>query len=166
MTTWFDLFNPWAWWLAPDERLLDAVAEDAFELADLHARCFGLGWGADEFERLLVDASVVTHKLDSGRRVTGFIMSRLAGDEAEILSVGVDPSERGSGRGRKLLDHHMRRLAGRGVKKLFLEVESQNAPALKLYARTGFAEVGRRKSYYARNGGPRLDALVMRRDLG
>jgi ribosomal-protein-alanine N-acetyltransferase len=55
----------------------------------------------------------------------------------------------------------MSRLAALGVGRIFLEVEEGNRPALRLYARAGFTEVGRRPGYYA--GG--AAALVLRRDL-
>jgi [ribosomal protein S18]-alanine N-acetyltransferase len=167
MTTfWLDWFNPWTWWLTPPAVVIAARADDAHELADLHARCFGRGWGADEFERLLIDPAVSAQRLDTGRRTVGFILSRLAADEGEILSVGVDPAERGSGHGRTLLDHHLRRLAGLGIRRLFLEVEAENEPALKLYRKAGFREVGRRPAYYGKGKDERRDALVMARDLG
>ena len=46
---------------------------------------------------------------------------------------------------------------------MFLEVEENNTPARKLYARAGFREVGKRPGYYAQSGGK--GALVLRRDL-
>ena len=92
-------------------------------------------------------------------------MSRRAGDEAEILSVAVAHARRGRGLARTLLDLHLRRLAGFGVRAVFLEVDEQNRPALRLYARAGFREVGRRPNYYPGDGGTAASALVLRRDL-
>jgi [ribosomal protein S18]-alanine N-acetyltransferase len=59
---------------------------------------------------------------------------------------------------------HLRRLAGYGVATVFLEVDERNEPARRLYAGFGFAEVGRRESYYAEADGAAA-ALVLRRDL-
>ena len=92
-------------------------------------------------------------------------MSRHAGDEAEVLSVAVAQARRGRGLARTLLDLHLRRLAGFGVRAVFLEVDEQNRPALRLYARAGFREVGRRPNYYSDDGGTATNALVLRRDL-
>jgi len=100
----------------------------------------------------------------AGSRLAGFILSRCAGSEAEILSVAVAPGRRGSGLGRDLLTLHLRRLAGLGVGAIFLEVSETNAPARRLYAKTGFREVGRRPNYY-RDAGGTAHALVLRRDL-
>ncbi|MEA2950208.1 MAG: [ribosomal protein S18]-alanine N-acetyltransferase, partial [Alphaproteobacteria bacterium] len=91
------------------------------------------------------------------------ILSRLAADEAEILSVAVASSQRGKGLARQLLDLNLRRLAGLGVPAVFLEVDEGNAPARRLYQRAGFRDVGRREGYYP--GGKGAAALILRRDL-
>jgi ribosomal-protein-alanine N-acetyltransferase len=65
-----------------------------------------------------------------------------------------------------LLDRHLHNLERRGIARLFLEVESGNKPALALYRRFGFVQVGERPGYYARPDGSRALALIMRRDLG
>ena len=140
----------------------DARPGDAAAIAALHAASFRRGWGEDEVYRLLLDRAVVAHRAVIRRTIVGFIMSRLAYDEAEILSVAVAPARRGRGFSRSLLDFHLRHLAGRGVRSVFLEVDQHNEPALRLYRRAGFREVGRRQGYY--EGG--ATALVLRRDLG
>ena len=66
--------------------------------------------------------------------MVGFILSRMAAGEAEILSVAIAPAWRGRGLSRPLLDFHLRRLAGLGVRTVFLEVDEHNAPARRLYA--------------------------------
>jgi ribosomal-protein-alanine N-acetyltransferase len=89
----------------------------------------------------------------------------MAADEAEILSIVIDPAHRGRGLSRNMLLTHLGHLAGRGVRKVFLEVEENNQPARRLYEQTGFAVVGRRERYYRQPGGEHLNALLMRRDL-
>ncbi len=92
-------------------------------------------------------------------------MSRRGADEAEILSVAVARAARGRGLARRLLMLHLGRLAGLGVRTVFLEVDAHNAPALGLYRRAGFREVARRPNYYASDTKASADALVLRRDL-
>ena len=113
----------------------------------------------------LREPNTLVHRLRQGRKVIGFIVSRLAADEAETLSVAVAASQRGRGLSRGLLLTHLGHLAGRGVRTVFLEVEENNQPARRLYERAGFAVVGRRERYYRQAGGEELNALVMRRDL-
>jgi [ribosomal protein S18]-alanine N-acetyltransferase len=137
---------------------------DAARLAALHAAAFRRGWSTEEFERLLIERNVVADRAMAGPRLAGFVMSRLAADQAEILSVAVASRHRGQGLARKLLDVHLGRLAGYGITSIFLEVDEGNVPARRLYAGLRFVEVGRRERYYADAGGSGT-ALVLRRDL-
>lgn len=151
---------------APAEpSLSEARPSDAATLARLHADSFRRGWSEDEMERLLLDRSVVAHRVLLGREIVGFMLSRRAADEAEILSVAVAPRRRGRGLARKMLDLHLRRLAGLGTGTVFLEVDDANESARRLYARAGFREVGRRQGYYTPESGAASTAVVLRRDL-
>ncbi len=92
-----------------------AVPRDAAAFAPLHAASFNRGWSEQEFEQLLTDRNVIADRASAGRQSIGFILSRLAAGEAEILSVAVAPAWRGRGLGRSLLERHLRRLAGARV---------------------------------------------------
>jgi [ribosomal protein S18]-alanine N-acetyltransferase len=149
----------------PEPAFGETTPRDAAAIAVLHGTAFRRGWGRDEVERLLLDRQVVGHRVTVGRAFAGFILSRFAADEAEILSVAVDRRRRGRGLARRLLDLHLRRLAGLGVKSVFLEVEEDNPAARRLYDRAGFRQVGKRQGYYQRDSGAPAAALVLRRDL-
>ena len=99
-------------------------------------------------------------------RLRGFVLSRLAADEAEILTIAVDAAHQGRGVGRALLSENLRQAANAGAKVMFLEVAKDNAPALALYEGFGFARVGERAGYYRRADGTRASAVVMRKLLG
>jgi ribosomal-protein-alanine N-acetyltransferase len=139
-----------------------ASPRDAATIATLHGESFRRGWGEEEVHALLTDRTVVAHRIMIRHILAGFIISRLAGDEAEILSIAIAPARRGRGLSRQLLDFHLRVLAGRSVRAVFLEVDEQNEAARHLYDRAGFREVGRRQGYYETGA----TALVLRRDLG
>jgi ribosomal-protein-alanine N-acetyltransferase len=141
-----------------------ATIRDAPRLAQIHGASFHRGWGESEFERMLAERNTMLHRLRAGRRTIGFAVSRMAADEAEILSIAIDAAQRGKGLSYTLLLTHLGHLAGRGVRTIFLEVEENNQPARRLYERTGFNVVGRRDRYY-RQDGEQLNALLMRRDL-
>jgi len=145
--------------------LSEATAADARAIAALHAASFHRGWSEDEIERLLLDRSILTHRVTIRRKLAGFIMSRIVAGEAEILSVAVVSAQRGRGLARRLLRLHLGRLAGQGVKTVFLEVDESNAPAIRLYERMGFYEVGRRPGYYPDGPAGPSNALTLRRDL-
>ena len=145
--------------------LSEASPRDALAFATLHAVSFRHGWSDGEFERLLMERNIVAHRAMTGRALHGFILSRLAGGEAEILSVAVASARRGRGLARALLNLHLRRLAGLGAGAVFLEVDEGNEPARRLYQRGGFREVGRRPGYYQQGRDHAATALVLRRDL-
>ena len=77
--------------------LSEATPRDAAAIAALHGKSFHRGWSDSEIEILLVDRSVIAHRATAGRSLVGFILSRMAADEAEILSVAVAPARRGRG---------------------------------------------------------------------
>jgi len=142
-----------------------ASLRDAPKLAQLHGASFPRGWGEGEFETMLSERNTLVHRLRMGRKIIGFAVSRIAADEAEILSIAVAASHRGHGLSRNLLLTHLGHLAGRGVRTVFLEVEENNQPARRLYQRAGFTVAGRRERYYQQSGAEQLNALLMRRDL-
>ncbi len=145
--------------------LSEASARDAAVIAPLHAASFRRGWSEQEVEGLLLDRHVIAHRAMAGDRLNGFIISRLAEDEAEILSVAVTSSKRGRGLARNMLNLHLRRLAGLGCRTVFLEVDEHNKPAIRLYDRAGFHEISRRPNYYSNADAKAAAALVLRRDL-
>ena len=153
------------WWRGDTPVIEPATQRDAARLAQLHGASFHRGWGEGEFETMLAERNTLVHRLRLGRKVIGFAVSRMAADEAEILSIAVDAGHRGRGLSRDLLLTHLGHLAGRGVRSVFLEVEENNQPARRLYQWAGFAVVGRRERYYREANGEQLNALVMRRDL-
>jgi ribosomal-protein-alanine N-acetyltransferase len=153
------------WLIGAPVVIVDVGPAAASSLATLHAASFLRGWTETEFERLLVDRHVLAHEAVIGQKPVGFILSRRAAGDAEILSVAVARSERRRGVAGALLDVHLRNLAGLGTATVFLEVEDDNPPARRLYAGRGFHQVGERQGYYARPDGRASTALILRRDL-
>jgi ribosomal-protein-alanine N-acetyltransferase len=144
--------------------LSDAGPSDVAALAALHGASFHRGWNEGEFERLLFDRNVTVHRATLAGNLVGFILSRIVAGEAEVLSIAVASPRRGKGLGRQLLDLHLQRLAGLGARAVFLEVDTNNVPARRLYQRAGFRSIGRREGYFPAGQGSA--ALILRRDLG
>lgn len=124
-------------------------------LAALHAACFPDAWDAAAITALLATPGTFAFV-----HADGFVLARVAGGEAEILTLAVAPAARGRGLGRALLQAVIRRADEQEASSLFLEVGADNPAALALYAGLGFTKVGMRKAYY--NG---RDALVLRLPL-
>jgi ribosomal-protein-alanine N-acetyltransferase len=135
-----------------------ATLGDVDALAVIHAACFAESWSSESFASLL--AAPGTFALLSS---DGFILARTAGDEAEILSLGVRPNARRNGQARALVVDAAARAAGAAA--MFLEVGADNAPARGLYAGLGFREAGVRKGYYRERGKPPQDALTLKAEL-
>ena len=125
-------------------------------LALIHREAFSPGaqWGADAMA-LQLGLPGVFGWIDAAG---GMVLARVAGDEAEILTLAVTPGGRGVGLGGRLLRAAMTEAAARGAASLVLEVAEGNEAGRRMYARAGFVVVGRRRGYYG--GGE--DALVMR----
>lgn len=93
-------------------------------------------------------------------QVRGFSIIKLAGEEAELLNLCVDPVVQGMGFGRDLLQTALVHAAGQKVEHMFLEVRISNVTAIALYRQLGFNEVGVRKNYYPSENA-REDAVIM-----
>ncbi|MCB1507321.1 MAG: GNAT family N-acetyltransferase [Hyphomicrobiaceae bacterium] len=146
-----------------------ARTTDMERLAALHEASFPHGWSAHDLAALAdddaVDALVAVPYGFFGRgQVEGFILMRSAADEAEVLTIAVDPRHRRHGLGQRLLSAGILAVRQRGAAALFLEVAADNPAALSLYRRNGFQQVGIRKAYLPRGDGTSASALVMRRD--
>ena len=143
--------------------------DDMRHLPAIHAEGFSRPWSTHEFVSLLEQEPVFGFGVwQVGKRrgaPAGFVLARLAADEAEILTIAVSRSWRGYGLGRDLMEAVLRELHAARAQTLFLEVDETNAPATALYRRLGFREVARRPGYYEKPDAPRTDALVLRRDL-
>jgi Fur family ferric uptake transcriptional regulator len=138
---------------------------DAKALATLHGRCFTDAWNADAFEALLKSGKTVAHiARDEEGHPCGFIVVRVAADEAEILTLGVAPKARGTGLGHRLVLAAAATAFAHGGRALFLEVAASNAPALSLYQQLGFEQIGERRGYY-HTCDSLADARVLRRQL-
>lgn len=153
----------------------DQAALRPVERADLLAvvrieeRTFDNPWHLASFEQFL-DAPaflVLEDPVDArvGEDLSGFVVGDVVGRRGRrfghLKDLAVKPSRQGAGRGRRLVDGALARLAGHGAEQARLEVRPSNQPARHLYDAAGFDVVGRRENYY-RDG---EDALLMARQL-
>ncbi len=132
------------------------------EMAALHAVCFTAPrpWTASEFASVLnlPHSFLLTQ---SG----GFLVGRAAGGEAELLTLAVAPDARRQGTGDLLIEAFLHQIALMHAESAFLEVATDNAAALALYAKHGFVEVAERRGYMKGTDGRARDAYIMRRDF-
>ena len=125
------------------------------ELANLHKKCFpNKPWSADDFRDLKQSGCEIIMSEN------GFIVYRVVVDEAEIITIGVNPEKRRLGIASAMIGIIEKTLQSQNVKKIFLEVASNNTPAQKLYENCGFKVVGLRPKYY--DG---VNAILMSKDI-
>ncbi|OYU78202.1 MAG: ribosomal-protein-alanine N-acetyltransferase [Alphaproteobacteria bacterium PA3] len=129
---------------------------DAPALVRIHQAAFDHPWSEFDFCNYLESDLVWV----IGEPIVGFLLIRVVGDEAEILTLAVEPIQRRAGHATALLDAAKQDLAKANVSRLFLEVAADNSSALALYERQGFAQIGIRKGYYRRDPGPNMDARL------
>ncbi|HEY1415011.1 MAG TPA: GNAT family N-acetyltransferase [Caulobacteraceae bacterium] len=133
-------------------------------MASLHDRSLEDAWSEADIVSLLGSPGIFSLLARAEDAPVGFVLVRAVADEAEILTLAVDPAFRRQGAGRALVEAAAEAARTAGAGFLFLEVAEDNAAALALYEACSFAHVGRRSGYYAR-GAQRLDALILRRAL-
>lgn len=144
-------------------RLLVATPDHASEIAALHGTLFEKAWDAEGVGRLLeqpaCSALVALDEFEA--KVIGFIVAHMAAGEGEVLSLGVKRDSHRQGVGRRLAQALIEAARRKAVQRLFLDVGESNTPAIALYDRLGFSQMGRRKAYYLHTDGTREDALLM-----
>ena len=155
-------------WMGPAGLHIEpAQPKDADMVAKLHAHGFYRGWPREDFAAYISGEGTPLYvACDAKRKIAGFAMLRHLGEEAELITIAVDPKWRKRGVGVALLRALIDDLLMSPAKKLFLEVAADNVAALKLYGKFGFQKVSERKGYYPRSDGTPATAIVMARDLG
>lgn len=111
---------------------------------------------ARDFEKLLAMPNIVAIL-----RPEGYLIFQVAGIEADIHSFTIAPASQNKGIGTEMLRDGLGQLHDRGVREVFLEVDTTNLPALKLYHRAGFFVVGDRPEYYRHPDGTVSHAYTM-----
>ncbi len=139
--------------------LVVATPAHAAAMALLHNCAFAVRerWGADAIGLQLALPGAFGWIAPAG----GMILARVTADEAEILTLAVDPAVQRQGVGRALLGQTLATARQRGADVIYLEVASGNDSARSLYVAAGFVTIGCRQGYYPDGG----DALVLRRPL-
>ena len=140
-----------------------ACAADASTTAAIHAACFAKSWDAAEVGLFLgVPGSLaLLASISPAQAPQGFLIVRSAGDEAELLTLAVDPACRRLGLASALLAAATRALRSAGSKRLFLEVDEGNSAARGLYQSLGAVVVGGRPRYYEHGADADIFSLAL-----
>jgi len=135
-----------------------ATPADAQAIATTEAVAAHGPWSERAVQSHFQTPGRLSHVAPAEGPVLGHLLSATVVDEAELLTLAVRPTARRRGLARALLRHAHAAWAAAGVRRAFLEVRDDNAPARGLYEAEGWVPVGRRKGYY-RDG---CDAVLYR----
>ncbi len=131
------------------------------QIAELEKLCFSAPWSERSLRSELTNHLAYWLVALDGDRVAGYIGSQSVLGESDMMNVAVHPDYRRQGVGELLVESLIAALRADGNYQLTLEVRSGNAPAITLYEKLGFCQVGRRPHYYHN---PREDALILRKE--
>ena len=131
-------------------------------IAGLEKLCFSDPWSESSIATELSCRLSCWLVAMEGETLVGYVGSQTVIDESDMMNIAVHPDFRRRGIAEALVAGLEEQLRQRGSKALTLEVRDSNAPAIALYEKLGFTQVGLRKNYY-RN--PKEDARILRKTL-
>ena len=138
-----------------DFKIEKMTISDLEEIKDVLEKDFDDFWKVNTLkEELLSNYSYfITIKLSKTNEILGFAGFKKTLDTADIMNIVVRKDFRNKKIGKKLLTSLIKKAKEQDIKTIFLEVNSKNLPALKLYENIGFKKIGIRKNYYKNSDG-------------
>lgn len=136
--------------------------EDISSVAAIEKLCFSAPWSENMIASSLDSRLSCWLVAETDGRIAGYVGSEAVLDSADMMNIAVAPEYRRKGIAEELVNTLIEQLKKRNILFLLLEVRVSNAPAIALYDKLGFEQVGRRPRYYTN---PREDALILRKEL-
>ena len=134
---------------------------DVAQIAELERICFNDPWSENSIATELDNPLSCWLVARDGEKVAGYVGSQTVLDGSDMMNIAVSPEYRNRGIAQILISELVSLLMARNSRCLILEVRASNVPAINLYEKLGFYEIGRRRNYY-RN--PKEDALILRKE--
>ena len=131
------------------------------QVAALEKQCFSDPWSESSVASELSNPLSAWLVAMDGDVLAGYVGSQSVMGESDMMNIAVDAHYRRQGIAQALVEALVVQLKEKGNHSLTLEVRISNLPAIALYEKLGFAQVGRRPNYY-RN--PKEDALILRKE--
>lgn len=131
------------------------------QVAELEKICFQDPWSERSVAGELDNPLSLWLVCTESEKVLGYVGSQTVMGETDMMNVAVSPDARRRGIAEALIQELVLRLKVMESHCLTLEVRASNVPAIALYGKMGFIQVGRRPNYY-RN--PKEDALILRKE--
>lgn len=135
---------------------------DASAIAELEKICFSDPWSERSIASETENPLSLWLVAEEDGTVVGYVGSQSVPPEADVMNLAVAPGARGRGIAKTLMHELIQRLLSDEIETLTLEVRASNEPAICLYTKLGFSQIGRRQKYYVN---PKEDALILRKEL-
>lgn len=143
--------------------IADVSLEHIAEINELEKLCFSMPWSREALiSQLPDDMHMFIAAIGDDGQVLGYVGMMYVLDEGYISNVAVSPEHRRLGIADALINALIDRANEKDLSFVTLEVRKSNVPAIELYIKNGFSEVGLRKNYYTK---PTEDAILMTRFL-
>ena len=139
------------------------ILDDVAAVVEIEKQCFSLPWSEKSFEDSITreDTIFLVCEVSENEQmhIAGYIGMYVSFDEASITNVAVSPEFRKNGCGAALVSAAKEAAKEAGAEMIFLEVRVSNEPAISLYRKNGFENLGIRKNFYEH---PVEDAIIMK----
>ena len=130
------------------------------QIAELEKLCFSEPWSENSIATELTNPLSAWLVAMDGQTLAGYVGSQSVMGESDMMNIAVTPQYRRQGVAQALVEALVAHLKERENISLTLEVRVSNAPAIALYEKLGFVQVGRRPNYYR---SPKEDALILKK---
>ncbi len=137
------------------------TADHVKQIAALEKLCFSDPWSEEAIAPELENRLSLWIVAMDGDTLVGYVGSQSVLGESDMMNIAVAPEYRRQGIAQELVTHLVEALSAKGNHSLSLEVRISNVPAIALYSKMGFVQVGRRPNYYHN---PKEDALILRKE--
>ena len=151
--------------LSDDFSIRQVTQLEADTLTAIHEKCFPRYWNREAFVDFFSVEGTFAFLVEAMEKPVAMMVYRVAFEQVDVLTLAVLPAWRKQGIAKFLVEKMLENCKELGARKILLEVEIGNEPALKLYENIGFKHIGRRKLYYQQPDGSFTDALVMSKKI-
>ncbi|MEY2777773.1 MAG: hypothetical protein RLY30_1871 [Pseudomonadota bacterium] len=145
-------------------RLLPMRQEDLASVMVIENQAYPFPWTSGNFMDSFQSGYLLRRLIDQ-EVLVGHCVWMVIEDEAHLLNFTISPARQRRGLGQWMLKALLAEWGGAGLRRCLLEVRPSNTPALGLYRRNGFEQIGLRRGYYPNGPDGREDALVLARSL-
>lgn len=137
-------------------------ADDISAVACIERECFSMPWSEKSFEESLALSYGIFFVAEYKDKIAGYIGMYQMGDESDITNVAVSSAFRRMGIGKKLLYEVEKYAMHNSIRSITLEVRESNTPAIFLYEKMHYKNIGIRKNFYEK---PTENAIIMVRQF-